>query len=113
MEDFQKIKDYCINPVESREASLDKPESLEFEPVIASEVEVLDRFIEKTPVYLRSFFEETGLAMSFEDLVYCQTYFRDTEKRSADEKRRMRSKISEAFSRVSISMFSRVSVSLW
>ncbi|MDR3587148.1 MAG: phosphoribosylformylglycinamidine synthase [Desulfosporosinus sp.] len=81
-EDFQKIKDYCINPVESREASLEKPESLEFELVIPSDVEIIDRFIEKTPVELRVFFQETGLAMSYEDLVYCQSYFRDTEQRN-------------------------------
>jgi len=81
-DDFQKIKDYCINPVESREASLEKPVSLEFEPVIPPDVEILDRFIEKTPVYLRAFFQEAGLAMSFEDLTFCQGYFRDTEKRN-------------------------------
>ena len=81
-EDFQRIKDYCINPVESREASLEKPESLEFKPVIPSDVEIIDRFIEKTSVELKAFFQETGLAMSYEDLVYCQSYFRDTEKRN-------------------------------
>jgi len=80
--DFQKIKDYCINPVESREASLEKPESLEFEPVIPPDVEIIYRFIEKTPVALRAFFQETGLAMSYEDLVFCQSYFRETEKRN-------------------------------
>ncbi|MDR3539380.1 MAG: phosphoribosylformylglycinamidine synthase [Desulfosporosinus sp.] len=81
-EDFQRIKNYCINPVESREASLEKPESLEFEPIIPSDVEIIDHFIEKTSAELRSFFEETGLAMSYEDLVYCQSYFRDTEMRN-------------------------------
>lgn len=82
LEDFQKIKDYCINPVESREASLDKPESLEFESVIPPDVEVIDRFIEKTPAELKTFFQVTGLAMSYEDLAFCQGYFRDTEKRN-------------------------------
>lgn len=81
-EDFRKIKDYCINPVESREASLEKPESLEFEPVTPPDVEIIDCFIEKTPAELRSFFQETGLAMSYEDLAFCQSYFRDTEKRN-------------------------------
>ncbi|TGE36126.1 phosphoribosylformylglycinamidine synthase [Desulfosporosinus fructosivorans] len=82
VEDFQRIKDYCINPVESREASLEKPESLEFEPVIPPDVEIIDRFIEKTPDQLQVFFQETGLAMSYEDLAFCQSYFRDTEKRN-------------------------------
>ena len=81
-DDFRKIKDYCINPVESREASLEKPESLEFEPVIPPDVEIIDCFIEKTPAELRTFFQETGLAMSYEDLAFCQGYFRDTEKRN-------------------------------
>ena len=81
-EDFRKIKDYCINPVESREASLEKPESLEFEPVIPPDVEVIDRFIEKTPTELQTFFQEIGLAMSYEDLAFCQGYFRDTEQRN-------------------------------
>lgn len=80
--DFQTIKDYCINPVESREAALDKPESLEFEAVIPPNVEIIDRFTEKSPEELRTFFNETGLAMSYEDLAFCQEYFRDTEKRN-------------------------------
>ena len=81
-DDFQRIKEYCINPVESREAALEKPESLEFEAVIPPDVEILDRFMEKSPAELREFFKETGLAMSYEDLAFCQTYFRDTEKRN-------------------------------
>ncbi|KJR45678.1 Phosphoribosylformylglycinamidine synthase, synthetase subunit [Desulfosporosinus sp. I2] len=81
-EDFQKIKAYCINPVESREATLEKPESLEFEPVIPPDVEIIERFIEKSPEELRTFFNETGLAMSYEDLAFCQKYFRETEQRN-------------------------------
>jgi phosphoribosylformylglycinamidine synthase len=80
--DFCRIKDYCINPVESREASLEKPPSLEFESVIPPDVEIIADFIEKTPAELRSFFHEIDLAMSYEDLVFCQAYFRDTERRN-------------------------------
>ncbi|MCO1602512.1 phosphoribosylformylglycinamidine synthase [Desulfosporosinus nitroreducens] len=80
--DFHKIKDYCINPVESREAALEKPESLEFEAVTPPNVVILDRFIEKSSEELKAFFNETGLAMSYEDLAFCQAYFRDTEKRN-------------------------------
>ena len=82
VEDFQKIKDYCINPVEAREAALEKPESLEFEPVIPPNVEIVDRFIEMSSDDLRELFQATGLAMSYEDLAFCQAYFRDTEKRN-------------------------------
>lgn len=81
-EDFAKIKTYCINPVESREASLEKPESLEFEQTIPADVEILEGFIDKTPTELEAFFQGAGLAMSFEDLAFCQGYFRDTEKRN-------------------------------
>jgi len=81
-EDFQKVKAYCINPVEARKASLEKPEGLEFEPVIPPDVEIIDRFIMKTPAELKAFCNATGLAMSYEDLTFCQGYFRDTEKRN-------------------------------
>ncbi|HVJ48734.1 phosphoribosylformylglycinamidine synthase [Desulfitobacterium sp.] len=81
-EDFDNIKNYCINPVESREASLEKPESLEFEPDIPPDVELLEGFSAKTPAQLKAFFEGAGLAMSYEDLAFCQRYFRDTEQRN-------------------------------
>ncbi|AFM41341.1 phosphoribosylformylglycinamidine synthase [Desulfosporosinus acidiphilus SJ4] len=81
-DDFQVIKQYCINPVESREASLEKPKSLEFESVIPPHVEVISNFIAKSAEELKVFFHESGLAMSFEDLMFCQTYFRDSEKRN-------------------------------
>jgi phosphoribosylformylglycinamidine synthase len=80
--DFQKIKDYCINPVESREASLDKPKTLEFEAIIASKVETVEDFVDLSPSELEIFYQKAGLAMSYEDLMFCQTYFRDTEKRN-------------------------------
>ncbi|MDP4126435.1 MAG: phosphoribosylformylglycinamidine synthase [Bacillota bacterium] len=81
-DDFQKIKAYCINPVESREASLDKPESLESESVIPPDVKIIERFIEMDASELRAFYNSTGLAMSYEDLAFCQGYFRETEKRN-------------------------------
>jgi len=80
--EFAKIKAYCINPVESREASLDKPQTLEMETEAPPDVEVLDGFIDKTDEELQSFMDKTGLAMSFEDLKFCQAYFRETEKRN-------------------------------
>lgn len=81
-EDFQRIKAYCINPVEAREASLEKPENLDFELVIPPDVEIIGRFIQKSPIELKAFFQATGLAMSYEDLTFCQDYFRDTEQRN-------------------------------
>lgn len=54
-DEFTSIKNYCINPVESREASLEKPESLEFEADIPPNVETLDGFINKTQAELEAF----------------------------------------------------------
>ncbi|MDI6879968.1 MAG: phosphoribosylformylglycinamidine synthase [Desulfitobacteriaceae bacterium] len=79
--EFKRIKDYCINPVEAREALLDKPESLDMETIPPADVAVLEGFAGWTETTLESFRGEYGLAMSEEDLRFCQTYFRDTEHR--------------------------------
>jgi len=79
--EFQKIKDYCINPVEAREAALEKPDALKTMAQLPPDVEVLTGFIAKDSQGLQEFMEQVGLAMSFEDLQFCQAYFRDTEKR--------------------------------
>ncbi|HBG2117139.1 TPA: phosphoribosylformylglycinamidine synthase [Clostridioides difficile] len=80
-EEFSKIKDYCINPVDSREASLEKPETLKMETEIPTTVEVLDGFIDLDENGLRTFVSEKGLAMTLGDLQHVQKYFKDTEKR--------------------------------
>lgn len=81
-EEFSKIKDYCINPVDSREASLEKPETLKMETEIPTTVEVLDGFIDLDEKGLRTFVSEKGLAMTLGDLQHVQKYFKDTEKRN-------------------------------
>ena len=81
-EDFNKIKKYCINPVDSREASLEKPESLKIETEIPTEVQILDRFIELSLDELKEFLSSNGLAMTLGDLEHIQNYFRNTEKRN-------------------------------
>ncbi len=81
-EEFSKIKDYCINPVDSREASLEKPETLKMETEIPTTVEVLDGFIDLDEDGLRTFVSEKGLAMTLGDLQHVQKYFKDTEKRN-------------------------------
>lgn len=80
--EFEEIKKYCINNVDSREASLEKPETLEMEVVVPDSVEVLDGFIEMDDEKVKAFVQEKGLAMSVEDLKFCQKYFKDTEKRN-------------------------------
>lgn len=73
---FTRIKKHVINPVDSREASMDLPESLEL-PVNAPEVvPVLDGFITMDSGALEAFIHQYGLAMDFEDIRFCQAYFR-------------------------------------
>lgn len=80
--EYQKIKDYCINPVENQEASLDKPDTLDVEVNIPENVKVLEGFIDMTSGELEKFMAEMGFAMSLEDLEFCQAYFKGTEKRN-------------------------------
>ena len=79
---FAKIKAYCINAVESREASLAKPESLNMNYEEPADVEVLTDFNMLDEAGLHEFMAAKGFAMSFEDLAFCQSYFRDTEHRA-------------------------------
>ncbi|KPU45887.1 phosphoribosylformylglycinamidine synthase 2 [Oxobacter pfennigii] len=79
--DFGRIKSYCINPIESREASLEKPETLEVNYNEPEDVEVLKGFTGFSKEKLDEFMTFMGLAMSMEDLIFVQEYFKDTEKR--------------------------------
>ncbi|MBP1763441.1 MAG: phosphoribosylformylglycinamidine synthase [Firmicutes bacterium] len=79
--DIDRIKSYCINPVDSREASLLKPLTLEIATVMPAQVERVNGFIHKTPAELADMRNDMGLAMSEADLQFCQQYFRVTEKR--------------------------------
>lgn len=79
--EFEKIKSYSINPVESREASLDKPTTLEQKFKMPTEVEILNGFTNKTKEELAEFHKQTGLAMTVEDILHIQKYFKDEEKR--------------------------------
>ncbi|MDR2728251.1 MAG: phosphoribosylformylglycinamidine synthase, partial [Chitinispirillales bacterium] len=79
--EFEKIKRYCINPVDSREASLDKPETLDISVEPPADVAVLNGFISMKEEELENIRHTLGLAMKQEDLLFCQQYFRDTEKR--------------------------------
>ena len=80
-DDLAKIKAYCINPVEAREAALTKPDSLEMPAATPADVAVLQGFNSLSREELKRFLQERGLAMSLEDLIFCQAYFRDTEQR--------------------------------
>ena len=80
-EDIDKIKKYLINAIESREATFDKPSTLQMSTETPPDVEILEKFNGLDDDALKDFLKSGGFAMSFEDLKFCQQYFRDTEKR--------------------------------
>ncbi|NLW09506.1 MAG: phosphoribosylformylglycinamidine synthase [Firmicutes bacterium] len=80
-EEMEKIKKYLINPLESREAPLEKPATLAEEFPAAEEVAVVTGFIDAGPEDLERIRGEMDLAMSRESLEFCQQYFRDTARR--------------------------------
>ncbi|MGN1033621.1 MAG: phosphoribosylformylglycinamidine synthase, partial [Intestinibacter sp.] len=79
---FAKIKSYIINPVDSREATLEKPETLALETEIPTEVATIEGFIDFSMEQLEGFLKEQGLAMTIDDLKYVQEYFQNQEKRN-------------------------------
>ncbi len=78
--EFNALKAYLINPVESREASLDEVNSLDMAYDIPSEVETLNGFIDLSEKELADFVSSYGLAMDIDDIKFCQDYFKNTEK---------------------------------
>ena len=78
--ELDKIKNYIINPVESREASLELPETLAINYDIPTSVKILEGFIDLDENGLNAFINEYGLAMDLADIKFCQEYFQ-SEKR--------------------------------
>ncbi|MBQ8905041.1 MAG: phosphoribosylformylglycinamidine synthase [Ruminococcus sp.] len=79
--EFEKLKAYVINPVESREASLEVVSTLDTNYTIPTTVETLEGFIKLSEDELAEFIKSYGLAMDLDDIKFCQAYFRDTEQR--------------------------------
>lgn len=75
LDETEKIKKYVINPVESREASLDEFKTLEVKYDIPETVETLDGFVELSEKELDEFVKKYGLAMDLDDIKFCQNYF--------------------------------------
>ena len=75
------IRSHMINPVESREASLDKPATLHVEYAQPDSVATVSGFTTLDEAGLTALLGDLGLAMDIDDLKFLQTYFRDTEKR--------------------------------
>jgi len=81
-DEMAKLKAFLINPVESREASLSEVETLDVHYNIPTTVETLDGFIFSNDEDLKNMIKNYGLAMDFDDIKFCQAYFKDTEKRN-------------------------------
>ena len=79
--DLDKIRRYLINPVESREASMDKPATLEQEHETPDSVPTVEGFTALDEAGLKDLLDSLGLAMDLDDLKFLQAYFRDEEKR--------------------------------
>ena len=79
--DLAAIKKFYINPVESREAGMEKPETLKTEVEKPEAVATVNGFINMDREQLSDLLKEMGFAMSFDDIVFCQEYFKNTEKR--------------------------------
>jgi phosphoribosylformylglycinamidine synthase len=80
--DFDRIKGYCINPVDSREANLIKPEKLQMDAAVPEDVKIIDNFIDMSDSELKGFMDRNGFAMNYEDLKFVQEYYKNTEKRN-------------------------------
>ena len=74
--EIKEIKKYVINPVEAREAGMEKKETLAFECRIPTEVETVKGFTELDKAGLKKFIEKYGLAMDESDAEFCRDYFR-------------------------------------
>ncbi len=80
-EEFAWVQAYLINPVESRIASLDKPETLDLTAAAPANVARVVGFTAMGEEALETYWKEMGFAMSVDDLRFCRDYFRDEEKR--------------------------------
>ena len=80
-EDLEKIKAYYINPIEMKEVPLDSFEFISDEDT-TEDVEIIDRFIDLNKEELEGFKSQYGIGMDLDDLIFCQEYFKNDEKRN-------------------------------
>ena len=81
-EQFDAVKAHCINPVDSRETGLEKPETLVTKFEEPADVKIFDGFIDMPEAELKALYDSLGLAMTFKDFLHIQNYFRGEEKRN-------------------------------
>ena len=81
-DDVNSAANYCINPVESRRASIEMPESLIDKSDEPLDVATIDGFCDADDDGLKAMIADMGLAMDFDDISLCRDYFKNTEKRN-------------------------------
>ncbi|MDY5230868.1 MAG: phosphoribosylformylglycinamidine synthase [Eubacteriales bacterium] len=81
-DDVNSAANYCINPVESRRASIEMPESLIDKSDEPLDVATIDGFCDADDDGLKAMIADMGLAMDFDDISFCRDYFKNTEKRN-------------------------------
>ena len=79
-EEFDAIKHHCINPVDSRETGLEKPETLVTVFPEPEDVKIFDGFKEMSEADLKALYDSLNLAMTFKDFQHIQNYFKNEEK---------------------------------
>ena len=79
--ELQAIKKHCINPVDSRETGLEKPETLVMDFPEPEDVKSFDGFARMEEAELKKLYDSLNLAMTFRDFQHIQNYFREEEKR--------------------------------
>jgi phosphoribosylformylglycinamidine synthase len=78
---LEQIKEFCINPVDSRETNEEKPETLETEFEEPADVIIFDGFTNMEETKLKELYDSLGLAMTFKDFLHIQNYFKGEERR--------------------------------
>ncbi len=81
-EEFDRIKAYCINPVDSRETGMEKPDTLITAFEDPADVKILEGFAQMKEKDLLTLYDSLSLAMTFKDFLHIQKYFREDEKRN-------------------------------
>ena len=79
--EFEAVKAHCINPVDSRETGMEKPETLVTVFDEPEDVKIFDGFKEMPEAELKELYDSLGLAMTFKDFLHIQNYYNKEEKR--------------------------------
>ena len=80
-EEFEAVKNHCINPVDSRETGMEKPETLVTVFEEPADVKIFDGFAEMAEADLKELYDSLGLAMTFKDFLHIQNYYKTEEHR--------------------------------